>query len=67
MITVYTTEGCPRCKVLKMKLAQKNIPYEEFTDVDKMIEMGIVNCPMMSVDDGELMTFNEAIQYVNER
>ena len=67
MITVYTTEGCPRCKVLKLKLAQKNIPYEEFTDVDKMIEMGIVNCPMMSVDGGELMTFNEAIQYVNER
>ncbi len=67
MITVYTTQGCPRCKVLKTKLTQKGIPYEEFTDVEKMVEMGIINCPMMSVDGGELMTFNEAIQYVNER
>ena len=67
MITVYTTEGCPRCKVLKKKLQDKGISYEEFTDVDKMIEIGITNCPMMSVDDGKLMDFSEAINYVNER
>lgn len=67
MITVYTTEGCGKCKILKAKLAQKGIQFEEFTDVDKMIEMGITNCPMMSVDGGELMDFTEAIKYVNER
>lgn len=67
MITVYTTEGCPRCKVLKIKLAQKGLEFTEFTDVDKMVEMGITNCPMMSVDNGELMDFSHAINYVNER
>ena len=67
MITVYTTEGCPRCYVLKTKLQQKGIPFEEFTDVDKMIEMGITACPMMSVDGGELMDFSQAVKYVNER
>ena len=66
MIIIYTTATCPRCQVLKTKLAQKGIPYEEFTDEDKMIEMGIQTVPIMSVD-GRLMDFSEAIKYINER
>ena len=67
MIKVYTVVGCPKCKILKMKLAQKGIEYEEFNDVDKMIEMGIKGTPMMSVDGGKLMNFAEAVKYINER
>lgn len=66
MITIYTTANCPKCKILKTKLAQKEIEYEEFTDEEEMQRMGILSVPIMSVD-GKLMDFPEAIKYVNER
>ena len=66
MITVYTTSTCPKCKILKKKLEDKGIAYEEFTDEDEMQRMGILSVPIMSVD-GRLMDFPEAIKYVNER
>ena len=66
MITIYTTATCPKCRILKKKLEDKNIPYVEFTDEEEMQRMGILAVPLMSVD-GELMDFVKAIQYVNER
>ena len=66
MITIYTTATCPKCKILKTKLAQKGIEYEEFTDEEEMQRMGILSVPIMSVD-GKLMDVPESIKYVNER
>jgi glutaredoxin len=66
MITVYTTSTCPKCAVLKQKLSDKGIVYEEFTDEEEMQRMGIMSVPVMSVD-GEMMDFPTAIKYVNER
>ena len=66
MITIYTTATCPKCRILKKKLEDKNIPYVEFTDEEEMQRMGILAVPLMSVD-GEFMDFVKAIQYVNER
>ena len=66
MITIYTTQTCPKCQILKKKLADKGIDYEEFTDEDEMQRMGIMSVPVMDVD-GKLLDFPEAIKYVNER
>lgn len=66
MITVYTQPGCGKCKVLKAKLQQKGMDYEESQDVDKMQSLGIQSLPAMQVED-QLLTFEEAIKYVNER
>lgn len=59
---LYTTH-CPSCNVLKQNLDKKNINYTEFTDVDKMLEMGMKSAPMLSVD-GKLMNFVEAMNWV---
>lgn len=64
MITLYST-GCPKCKVLKMKLEQKGIEFTECNDTDKMQELGISTVPMLQVDDGEIMNFTSAVAYVN--
>ena len=64
MITLYTT-SCPRCQILEQKLKSKNIKYSEFTDVDKMIEMGFSMMPMLEVD-GVIMDFGTANKWVNE-
>lgn len=62
---LYST-GCPRCEVLKKKLAEKNIDYAEVTSVDEMLGLGITQVPMLSVD-GKLMDFREAVDWVNNQ
>lgn len=65
MITLYSS-GCPRCNVLEKKLEQANIEYEVFSDIDKIIEMGLTTMPMLQVDN-TFMNFAEAVEWVNER
>ena len=67
MIKIYTTDTCPRCKVLKMKMDAKGIPYESITDVDEINNLGIMSVPYMQVDDGELMDFAKANAWINEQ
>ena len=64
MIILYST-NCPKCKVLEQKLKSKNIKYIEFTDVNKMIEMGFSVMPMLEVD-GIVMDFGTANKWINE-
>ena len=66
MITIYTTATCPKCKILKKKMDDKGIVYEEFTDENEMQRMGILSVPVLEVD-GEQMDFPQAVKYVNER
>lgn len=65
LVTLYGT-GCPKCKILETKLNKKNIKYQEFTDVDKMLDMGIKSVPYLKVD-GKLMDFTEANDWVNKQ
>lgn len=62
-IILYST-GCPRCEVLKKKLAEKSVNYTEVTSVEDMIALGIKEVPVLSVDD-TLMNFKEAVDWVN--
>lgn len=64
MVILYTTH-CPKCKILEQKLKSKNIKYIEFTDVNKMIEMGFSVMPMLEVD-GVIMDFTTANKWINE-
>lgn len=64
MIIFYTTH-CPKCRILEQKLKSKNIEYTEFTDVDKMIEMGFSNVPVLDVNN-EIMDFVKANKWINE-
>lgn len=66
MNTVYSKVGCPKCRVLKMKLEQKGIEYKECQDMEKMIGMGFMSLPMLEID-GKILTFEEAVKYINER
>ena len=67
MVKIYTTDTCPRCKVLKTKMDAKGIPYESITDVDEIQKLGIMSVPYMQVDDGELMDFATANAWINEQ
>lgn len=49
-----------------MKLEQKGMEYTDCKDEEKMVEMGLTSLPVMDVD-GELLTFEQAVKFVNGR
>jgi glutaredoxin len=55
--------GCPKCKILKMKLDQKGIQYEDVTDVEVMKSKGFKEAPKLEVD-GVVMGFKEAVDWI---
>ena len=50
MITLYKSNTCPNCKMLKMKLDKKGVQYEECLDVEVMKSKGISALPQLEVD-----------------
>ena len=64
-VTLYQ-HGCPRCKVLKIKLDQKGIEYENITDVEVMQAKGFKEAPKLEVD-GVIMDFKEAVEWIKEQ
>ena len=65
MITLYTTH-CPRCRVLKAKLDGENIDYEVVEGEEAIREKGFTTTPLLEVDD-KILTFSEAMQWINTR
>lgn len=65
MVKLFST-NCPKCKVLEMKMKQKNIEYEVTTDVQEMLALGIRSAPILQVE-GELLQFTDAVKWINEQ
>lgn len=63
-VVMYST-GCPKCKILKKKMDEKKVVYEEETDVEKMKSKGINRVPVLEVD-GKLFSYSEAVKLVND-
>ena len=64
-VILYST-GCPKCNILKKKLHDKHIQYEEFTNEEQMLNMGLKRVPVLSVD-GKLLEFSDAVIWVNNQ
>ena len=58
--------GCPRCKVLKMKLDQKGIKYVTVNDVEIMKEKGFNEAPKLEIN-GVIYGFKEAVEWLKEQ
>ena len=65
VIKFYSTH-CPKCSILKKKLDEKKIEYEEINDVEKMIKLGFTQAPLLEVD-GKIMDFKRAVEWINNR
>ena len=57
-IVLYKSTTCPQCKVVKMKLDKKGLPYtEKLTDnmtPAELAEAGIKSIPTLFVDDEKM-------------
>jgi glutaredoxin len=65
MVTLYSND-CPKCKILKSKLENKNIQYDLCSDIDIMILKGFQTTPVLQIDD-KTMTYLDAINWVKEQ
>lgn len=65
MVLLYST-GCSRCKILKMKLIQKGVSFDEITNEDAIVAAGVAEIPSLQVD-GELMGFMKSVDWVNRQ
>ena len=61
-VILYTTH-CPRCIILADKLKEKNVQYTEFTDKNKMLEMGMDMMPVLQIGNKQY-GFKEAMKIV---
>lgn len=64
-VYVFTLPLCPKCNVLKKKIAAKGIKIEEVTDITYSEALGIIDFPTMETPDGQRYSFEEAVQWVN--
>lgn len=64
MIEIFSTQTCPRCKILKEKMKSKGIEFIENQDEEEMKKLGIMSVPVLR-KDGELLDFGKAISWIN--
>ena len=64
-VILYST-GCPKCNILKKKLADAQMEYSVVEDVDVMLSKGLKEVPWLEVD-GNLMNFVDSSKWINER
>lgn len=56
--------GCPNCRVLKMKLDKSGIEYETINDLDVMKAKGFQTAPKLELEDGTIMDFKQAVDWL---
>ena len=61
---LYTT-GCPKCRILEKKLADKNVAFETCSDPNKIRDLGIMSVPVLKCPDGKMLQYFDAVKYVN--
>lgn len=67
MVTIYTTPSCGQCKMLKLKMHQMGVLYDECNDLALMDQLGIKSVPMVRTEDtAPLLTFKQANDWLKE-
>ena len=61
---LYST-GCINCRTLKDELDANGIEYEECKDVNKMLELGFDKVPMLEIDKGVFLDYENGMNWVN--
>lgn len=64
---ILYSQGCVKCDVLKKKLLQKEVSFDiESNNFQKLQDNNIDFLPVLELNDGRLLQFNDAIAYVNK-
>ena len=68
-VTLYKSATCPQCKIAKMKLDEKGIPYTEIyveeLDAAALDAAGVKGIPTLIVDDTKITSIRDISQWIN--
>lgn len=65
-ILLYTT-GCPKCRILEKKLTDKGIEFEKIDDRQAILADGIEEVPALKLPSGIILSYYQAVRWVNGR
>lgn len=63
---ILYSNDCPKCKVLKAKLDEKNLTYDISDDFTFLLQYGFSSLPVLEVDE-QFYNFAEAVKLLKER
>lgn len=66
MIILYST-NCSKCNILAKKLTLANIDYIENNNTDEMLAKGMLSAPYLELEDGTLLDFMQANNWLKTR
>lgn len=64
-IVLYKSLTCPQCKIAKMKLDKKNIPYIEEMNMEVFEARGIKGIPQMDIGDKRLTSIRDISKWID--
>lgn len=65
-VILYTTDGCPKCNLLKRTLNNKKIDFKLIEGEETILKKGFRSAPLLEVD-GKVMLFVDAIKWAAGR
>lgn len=64
-VILYKSNTCPNCRMVKMKLEKKGIPFTEELDMDLMTNLGIKGIPTLEVDGQRMTNIRDINNWLN--
>ena len=61
---LFTLPTCPKCKVVKMKLAKAGIEYTLNENEEALLALGVKSAPQAQLEDGTILDFDGLIDYI---
>ena len=55
-VKIYTTPTCGICRVMKKKMKDKNIPFEEYNLEEYANKLNIFTSPVLQIDEKTYLT-----------
>ena len=62
---VLFSNGCPRCKILKQKLDDKQIKYSVSDDFNEVMDQGLQTAPVLKVNN-KYYQFGDAVKLIGD-
>lgn len=66
MAIVLHSTDCPKCRVLKSRLKESGVVFEENNNTELMIQKGFTTAPVLEID-GVCYNYKEAIEWIKEQ
>lgn len=64
MVKLYSTH-CPMCRLVEQKLKEKNINYEEETNVDNILKLGFSHVPLLEINNKIYDNLKDILAVIN--